>query len=311
MFRFLIKKALILFLSLFCVISGTFLIMKAIPGDPFMDERITPEALKALHAYYGLDEPLGVQYMKYLKGYATLDLGRSLVYTGRSVNQLISAGFPVSARLGLQALLFAIPAGIFLGSWAALRRSRWQDNLAMAISTVGISVPNFVMATLLQYFIALQLHLLPVARWGSFAHTILPTLALAFLPTAFIARLTRSNMVEILQQDFIRTARAKGLPPFRIAIVHGLRNALLPVISYLGPVSAQILTGSFVVERIFAIPGLGEWLIHSIYNRDYPVIMGITVFYSSLLLLFIFLADIAYSLLDPRIRAIHRRWDHG
>ena len=281
--------------------------MKAIPGDPFMDERITPEVLQSLHAYYGLDQPIWVQYLKYLKGFLTLDFGKSLIYTGRSVQQLISDGFPVSARLGLQALCLAIPTGILLGTWASMKRSKWQDNFAMVISTVGISVPNFVLATLLQYFIALKLHLLPVARWGTFAHTILPTIALAALPIAFIARLTRSNMVEVLSQDYIRTAMAKGLPMFRVAIVHGLRNALLPVISYLGPVTAQILTGSFVVERIFAIPGLGEWLIHSIYNRDYPVIMGVTIFYSSILLVSIFLADIAYSLLDPRIRAIGRR----
>ena len=311
MIRYLCKKGLILLSSLFFVITGTFFLMKAIPGDPFMDERITEEVLKILNAHYGLDQPLWVQYGKYLKGFIHLDLGKSIVYHGRSVNDLIAHGFPVSARLGLQAICLAIPTGILLGTWAALKRARWQDNLAMIISTLGISVPNFVMATFLQYFIALQWHLLPIARWGTFAHTILPTLALAALPTAFIARLTRSNMVDVLQQDFIRTAMAKGLPPFRIALVHGLRNALLPVVSYLGPVTAQIITGSFVVEKIFAIPGLGDWLIHSIHNRDYPVIMGITIFYSTLLLISIFLADIAFSLLDPRIRAIHQRDRHG
>ena len=311
MIRYLCKKILILLASLFLVITGTFFLMKAIPGDPFMDEKIPEEVLQILRGQYGLDQPIWIQYVKYLKGFLTLDLGRSLVYHGRSVNDLISHGFPVSARLGLQALCLAIPTGILLGTWAAMKRSKWQDNTAMVISTLGISVPNFVMATLLQYFLALKLHLLPVARWGSFEHTILPTLALAFLPTAFIARLTRSNMVEVLQQDFIRTAIAKGLPPFRIALFHGLRNAILPVISYLGPVTAQIITGSFVVEQIFAIPGLGDWLIHSIHNRDYPVIMGITIFYSSLLLISIFLADIAFSLLDPRIRSIQQKDDHG
>ena len=299
---YLCKKALILILSLFCVLTGTFFLMKLIPGDPFLDERISEEALKALHAYYGLDQPIGIQYIKYLKGFFTFDFGLSLIYQGRPVSELIARSFPISALLGFQALVFAIPSGILLGTWAALGRSGWQDNLAMAISTLGISVPNFVFASLLQYFIGLKLHLLPVARWGSFEHTVLPTLALAALPTAFIARLTRSNMVEVLQQDFVRTALTKGLPLFTVAIRHGLRNALLPVISYLGPVSAQILTGSFVVERIFAIPGLGDWLIHSIHNRDYPVIMGITIFYSSLLMICTFLADTAYSLLDPRVR---------
>ncbi len=276
--------------------------MKCIPGDPFLDERINEEALRALHAYYGLDQSLWVQYIKYLKGFFAFDFGLSLIYQGRPVAELISRAFPVSALLGLQALIVAVPSGILLGTWAALKRSGWQDNLAMAISTLGISVPNFVFASLLQYFVGLKLHLLPVARWGGFEYTILPTLALAALPTAFIARLTRSNMVEVLQQDFVRTALAKGLPPFTVAIRHGLRNALLPVISYLGPVSAQILTGSFVVERIFAIPGLGDWLIHSIHNRDYPVIMGVTIFYSTLLMIGTFLADVTYSILDPRIR---------
>ena len=302
MVQYLCKKALILLTSLFFVLTGTFFLMKLIPGDPFLDERITEDVLRALRAYYGLDQPLWIQYIKYVKGFLTFDFGLSLIYHGRPVAQLISQGFPVSAQLGLQALLVAVPSGILLGTWAAMKRSGWQDNAAMVISTLGISVPNFVFASLLQYFVGLKLHLLPVARWGGFEHTILPTLALAALPIAFIARLTRSNMVEVLQQDFIRTAMAKGLPLFRIAITHGLRNALLPVISYLGPVSAQILTGSFVIERIFAIPGLGDWLIHSIHNRDYPVIMGITIFYSTLLLISIFLADIAYSLLDPRIK---------
>lgn len=311
MICYLCKKASILFLSLFGVVTGTFFLMKAIPGDPFMDERITEEVLKALHAYYGLDQPVWDQYLKYIKEVFSLDLGRSIVYSGRSVQELISQGFPVSARLGLQALFVAVPVGIFLGAWAAMKRSLWQDHMAMVLSTIGISVPNFVLATLLQYAIAVKWHLLPVARWETFAHSILPTLALAALPTAFIARLTRSNMVEVLQQDYIHTALAKGLSPFRIALFHGLRNAILPVISYLGPVTAQILTGSFVVERVFAIPGLGEWIIHSIYNRDYPVIMGITIFYSSFLLVSIFLSDVVYSLIDPRIKTMHQRDRNG
>lgn len=305
MIRYLCKKVIILFASLLCMITITFFLMKAIPGDPFMDEKIPEEVLKNLHVYYGLDQPIWVQYLKYVKGFFSFDLGQSLVYANRSVHQLIKDGFPVSAMLGLQALFLAIPLGIFLGTIAAIKRLHWQDNTAMIVSTIGISIPNFVLATILQYFIALKLHLLPVARWGTFAHTILPTISLAMLPTAFIARLVRSNMVEVLEQDYIRTAFAKGLGVFRIAFVHGLRNAVLPVISYLGPVTAQILTGSFVVERIFAVPGLGEWLIRSIYTRDYPVIMGITVFYSAILLISIFFADILYSILDPRIRTIH------
>lgn len=303
MFGYLVKKALILIISLWVVITGTFFLMHAIPGDPFIGDRVIPqEVLDSLYAYYGLDQPLWVQYMKYLKDLFHGELGPSIVYQGRTVNQFISEGFPISARLGLQALFLAIPSGIFLGTIAAMKRGKWQDNFAMAISTIGVSVPNFVLSTLFQFIFCVKLHLLPVARWGGFEYTILPTLALAALPTAFIARLTRSNMVEVLSQDYIKTALAKGLPLFRVSVRHGLRNALLPVLTYLGPVTSSILTGSFMIEKIFAIPGLGTWMIHSINGRDYPMIMGLTVFFSSFLMISVFLVDILYTLLDPRIR---------
>jgi len=303
MFRYLVKKALILCISLWVVITGTFFLMHAIPGDPFIGDRVIPqEVLNSLYAYYGLDQPLWAQYLKYIKGLLHGELGPSIVYQGRSVNQFIREGLPVSAQLGLQALLVAIPSGVLLGTWAAMKRGGWQDTTAMVISTIGVSVPNFVLSSLLQFVFSVKLHLLPVARWGGLEYTILPTLALAALPTAFIARLTRSNMVEVLQQDYIKTALAKGLPLFQISIRHGLRNALLPVITYLGPVTSQILTGSFMIEKIFAIPGLGQWMIHSINGRDYPMIMGLTVFFSSFLMIAMFLVDVVYTMLDPRIR---------
>ncbi|MBU6383676.1 MAG: ABC transporter permease [Verrucomicrobia bacterium] len=303
MIRFLFKKGLILLFSLWIVATGTFFLMHAIPGDPFIGERHLPqEVLDSLYAHYGLDQPLYVQYFKYLNGLLHGDLGPSIVYEGRSVNHFIAEGFPISARLGVQALSLAIPCGILLGTFAALKRGRWQDHAAMTLSTVSVSVPSFVLATLFQYIFCLKLHLLPVARWGSFEHTILPTLALAALPTAFIARLTRSNMVEVLGQDYIQTALAKGLPLFRVALCHGLRNALLPVLTYLGPVSASILTGSFIIEKIFAIPGLGAWMIHSVSGRDYPMILGLTVFFSAVLMIIVFLVDILYTLVDPRIQ---------
>lgn len=303
MLLYLLKKGAILLLSLWCVVTGTFFLMHLIPGDPFIGEQNIPkEVLDSLYAHYGLDQPIWIQYIKYFKGLLSGDLGVSIVYQGRSVNQFIREGFPISARLGIQALFVAIPSGILLGTWAALKRGRWQDTTAMVVSTIGVSVPNFVLSSLFQYIFCVKFHLLPVARWGSFEHTILPTLALAALPTAFIARLTRSNMVEVLQQDYIRTALAKGIPLFRISITHGLRNALLPVITYLGPVATQILTGSFMIERIFAIPGLGQWMIQSIGGRDYPMIIGLTIFFSASLMISMFLVDILYSLLDPRIR---------
>ncbi len=303
MFFYLVKKALILLVSLWCVVTGTFFLMHAVPGDPFIGDRAIPqEVLNSLYAYFGLDQPLWVQYLQYLKGLLHGDLGPSIVYQGRNVNQFIKEGFPISAQLGLQALLIAIPTGILLGTWAAMKRGGWQDSMAMVISTIGVSVPNFVLSSFLQYLFSIKWHLLPVARWGSFEHTILPTLALAALPTAFIARLTRSNMVEVLQQDYIRTALAKGIPLFQISLRHGLRNALLPVITYLGPVTSHILTGSFMIEKIFAIPGLGQWMIHSINGRDYPVIMGLTIFFSSFLMIAMFLVDVLYTWLDPRIQ---------
>ncbi|HSX38390.1 MAG TPA: ABC transporter permease [Chlamydiales bacterium] len=303
MIAFFLKKTLILLSSLWCVITGTFFLMHLIPGDPFIGEyEIPEEIMKTLYAHYGLDQPLWMQYIKYLKHLFSGDLGISIVYHGLSVTQFIKEAFPVSAILGLFALSIAIPSGIFLGSIAALKQNKWQDTACILVSTIGISVPNFVLSSLLQYIFCLKLNLFPIARFESIAHVVMPTVALAALPTAFIANLTRSNMVEVFGQDYIRTAKAKGLSLFRIAIYHGLRNAILPVISYLGPVTAQIVTGSFMIERIFAIPGLGQWMIQSIHGRDYPMILGLTIFFSIFLMTANFLVDILYSLLDPRIR---------
>lgn len=300
---YIVKKALILLLSLWVVVTGTFFLMHSIPGDPFIGEQNIPkEILDSLYAYYGLNDPLYVQYGKYLKELLAGNLGTSIVYQGRSVNQFIRDGFPISAQLGLQALLIAIPCGIFLGTIAALKKNSWQDTCAMLLSTIAVSVPNFVLSSFFQFIFCMKLHLLPVARWGSFEHTILPSLALAAMPTAFIARLVRSNMVEVLQQDYIRTARSKGLPLFLISLRHGLRNAILPTLTYLGPITAQILTGSFMIERIFAIPGLGQWMIFSINARDYPMIVGLTIFFSTFLMITMFIVDLLYMFVDPRIR---------
>lgn len=192
--------------------------------------------------------------------------------------------------------------GIILGTIAAIRRSRWQDHVAMIVAVIGISVPNFIMATFLQYLFAMKLDLFPVARWGGLSHTILPALSLAALPTAFIARLTRANMVEVLEQDYVQTALSKGLSTIQVVFKHVLKNSLLPVITYIGPLSSTILTGSFIVEKIFGIPGLGGWFVTSITNRDYTVIMGVTMFYSAILMLCVFLVDLLYTLLDPRIQ---------
>ena len=303
MIRFLGKKAAILCLSLFIVTSLTFFLMHAIPGDPFVQDKAIPEEiLKALHKHYGLDKPLYVQYGKYLKGVLHFELGPSFKYEGRTVNNIIADGFPVSFYLGMEALCLAVIGGIILGSIAALNHLRWQDHLTMIIAVIGISVPSFILASFLQYLLAMKLDLLPVARWGNFSQTIMPAIALAALPMAFIARLTRSNMVEVMQQDYIQTAKSKGLNSFQIIIRHTIRNALLPVVTYLGPLAAAVFTGSFAIEKIFGIPGLGQWFVTSITNRDYTVIMGTTVFYSAILMLCVFIVDLLYCFIDPRIQ---------
>ncbi len=301
--RYLMKKGAILLASLFIVTSMTFFLMHAIPGDPFVQDKAIPEEiLKALQKHYGLDQPIIVQFGKYLKGIVTGDLGPSFKYQGRTVNQIISEGFPVSFYLGMEALLLSLAGGITLGSIAAMNHQRWKDQAAMVVAVIGISVPSFILATYLQYLFAMKLDLLPVARWGSFSQSIMPAVSLAALPMAFIARLTRANMVEVLNQDYIQTAKAKGLNGIQILFTHVMRNALLPIVTYLGPLTAGILTGSFAIEKIFGIPGLGQWFVMSITNRDYTVIMGTTLFYSTILLLCIFIVDILYYLIDPRIK---------
>lgn len=277
--------------------------MHAIPGDPFVQDKAIPEEiLDALRAHYGLDKPLLSQFFTYLQGVFEFNLGPSFKYEGRTVNDIISQGFPVSCLLGLEALVFALIGGIGLGALSALKHRTLIDYASMVIAVIGISIPSFLLATLLQYLLAMKLDLLPVARWGSFAQTLMPALSLAALPLAFIARLTRASMIEVLQQDYILTAKSKGLSSLQILCHHVLRNALLPIISYLGPLTAGMMTGSFAIEKIFGIPGLGQWFVSSIANRDYTVIMGLTLFYSALLLGCVFIVDILYCVINPRIR---------
>lgn len=303
MLKHLLKKFLVVATSLWVVVTLTFVLVHSIPGDPFTDEEAVPEEIiLSLKKYYGLDKPIWEQYIIYLNRLLHGDLGSSFKYIGRSAGEIIRDGFPISLTLGCEALFIAATLGVTLGSIAAIRRGRWQEQVAMVIAVLGISVPSFILASLFQYLFAMQLDWFPVARWGSFAHSVLPALSLAALPTAIIARLTRSSMVEVLQQDYILTAKAKGLSSFQIVVKHALRNALLPVVSYLGPLAANVMTGSFVVEKIFGIPGLGQWFVLSVANRDYSLIMALTIFYSAFLMLAVFLVDVVYSLLDPRIK---------
>jgi dipeptide transport system permease protein len=294
-------------ITLWLIITLTFFLMHAIPGSPFNEERNTSEAVqKNLEAHYHLDEPLMVQYGLYLKSLMTLDFGPSITKPSQTVNDLLSRGFPISFELGMITLVIAVISGITLGIVAALRHNGFIDYMAMTFAVLGISIPNFVMATMLIQQFAVYWEILPVATWQSWRHMILPTLALATGPMAIIARLTRSSMLEVLTQDYIRTARAKGLSPWKIVFKHALRNALLPVVTILGTLAAGILTGTFVIEQIFAIPGMGKYFVESINQRDYPVIMGTTVFYSAFLIVMLFLVDVAYGLLDPRIK-LHKK----
>jgi oligopeptide transport system permease protein len=303
MTTYIFKKFGIFLLSLLVVATLTFFLMHSIPGDPFTQEKAIPiEILNAMQKHYGLDKPLIVQYFEYIQGLCRLDLGPSFKYQGRTVNEIIQEGFPVSLCLGLEALSISLFLGILFGSLSSYKQSSWQDRSTMFVAILGLSIPSFLLATFLQYVLAMKLDLLPVARWGSFSQSILPALSLAALPTAFISRLLRTSMIEVLHQDHILTAKAKGLSSVWILYKHVLRNALLPVASYLGPLTASILTGSFAVEKIFGIPGLGQWFVLSITNRDYTVIMGTTLFYSALLMSSIFLVDILYCWIDPRIK---------
>ncbi|MBM7693059.1 dipeptide transport system permease protein [Peribacillus deserti] len=300
---YFVKRLISMLITLWLIITLTFFLMHAIPGSPFTSDKNTNEAVQNnLKSFYHLDEPLYVQYGAYLKSLLTLDLGPSIKQSSFTVNDLIGRGIPVSFELGFWTLLVAVVSGILLGVAAALRHNGIIDYLAMTFAVLGISVPSFVMATLLIQQFAVNWPILPVATWASPKHMILPILALATGPMAIIARLTRSSMIEVLAQDYIRTARAKGLSPVKIVFKHALRNALMPVVTLLGALAASILTGTFVIEKIFAIPGMGKYFVESINQRDYPVIMGTTVFYSVVLIIMLYLVDLAYGIIDPRIK---------
>lgn len=297
-------------ITLWIIVTLTFVLMNSIPGSPFTSESTTNEAIQAnLEKHYNLDKPLFVQYLMYIKSIVTLDFGPSIKQPDRTVNDLLGQGFPISAELGIFTIVFAIISGITLGIVAALRHNGVIDYLAMAFAVLGISIPNFILATLLIQKLAVDWGWFPVATWASWKHMVLPVLALATGPMAIIARLTRSTMLEVLTQDYIKMARAKGLSPWKITVKHALRNALMPVVTLLGTLLAGILTGTFVIEKIFGIPGMGRYFIEGINHRDYPVIMGTTVFYSAFLIFTLFLVDIAYGLLDPRIKVHEKEGD--
>lgn len=291
------------FLTLFVVVTLTFFMMRAIPGGPFTDEKgIPPQIMEKIMERYRMNDPLYVQYGRYLWDVARFDFGPSYRYEGMTVNELIRDSFPISLMVGGIAIFIALAIGIPAGILSALRRGKSQDKMAMILATLGITIPNYVIATVLVYVFAYKMGVVTVGFWEGLPTAILPAITLAGYPTAFISRLTRSSMLEVIQQDYIRTAYSKGLRERTVVYIHALRNAIIPVVTYLGPLAAGILTGSFVVEKIFGVPGLGTFFVTSISNRDYTTIMGVTIFYSTLLVSLNLVVDICLSFIDPRIK---------
>ncbi|MBQ7593052.1 MAG: ABC transporter permease [Synergistaceae bacterium] len=301
--KYIFRRVISSLLTLFIVITLTFFMMRAIPGGPFTDEKAIPSfVLEKMMSRYNLNDNLFVQYGRYLLNVLCLDLGPSYRYEGMTVNELIAGSFPVSFMVGGIALILALVVGIPAGIISALKRGQWQDRLAMILATLGVTVPSFVIAAALVYLFAWRWGIVTVGFWEGISTAVLPALTLAGYPAAFISRLVRSGMLEILQQDYIRTAYAKGLSERAVIYIHALKNAIIPVITYLGPLTAGILTGSFVVEQVFGVPGLGSFFVTSITNRDYTTIMGVTIFYSALLVLFNLIADLCLAVVDPRIK---------
>lgn len=302
MAKYLVKRVVLSLFTLLALVTVVFVLVHLLPGNPFSSDKLTPQILENLNKYYGLDKPLYQQYFTYLGNLLQGNLGYSLKYVNQSVNDIIFTAFPNSADLGIRALTFALSFGLVFGTIAALNRGKKIDFICIVIAIVGTSVPDFIMGALLQYFFGVRWGLLPVAQYTSVAHTILPSIALGFYTLASVSRLMRSSMLEVLGQDYISTARVKGLTRRQIVLHHCMRNAIMPVVTVLGPMIAVLLTGAFAVESIFSIPGLGKYFVESVQASDYPVIVGTTLFFGSFLVLCNLAVDIAHSLVDPRIK---------
>lgn len=301
--KYIFKRLISMFITLLFVATLTFFLMRAIPGGPFTGEKALPEAvIQALNEKYHFNDPLWMQYLDYMKGVLTFDLGPSFKRVGVNVNDLIVAGFPISARLGLFATLVIVFLGIPAGIVSALKQNKWEDYLVTILATIGVAVPSFVLGALILHVFSANLGWLPPFGIDTWKHYIGPVAALSGYSLAFVSRLTRSSLLEVMQQDYIRTARAKGLPELVVIVKHALKNALIPVVTYLGPMIASIMTGSFVIEKIFAIPGMGKYFVESVGNRDYTVLMGTTIFYAAFSITMIFIVDILYGFIDPRIK---------
>jgi oligopeptide transport system permease protein len=302
MIRILLQRLLELIPTALLIVAASFALVRLAPGSPFSSEKeIPPEVRQKLEAKYGFDKPLPEQFIRYLGNLLRGDLGLSTKYPQRTVNEIIANGFPVTLSLAAIALLWSLLVGITAGIIGAIRQNTVWDHVAMTAALVGISVPSFVLGPLLVLTVSLRLHLLPPAGWGDWQHVVLPGLTLGTIYAASIARLTRGGMLEVVRSDFIRTARAKGLSESLIVWRHMLRGGLLPVVSYLGPAVASMLTGSVVVEKIFNVPGIGPYFVDAAFNRDYFLVMGIVLLYAFFLLLMNLIVDVVYGFLDPRV----------
>jgi ABC-type dipeptide/oligopeptide/nickel transport system permease component len=300
----IVRRVLALVPVLFVISVVTFLLMHSVPGSPFQaeDKPLPPQIKANLEAFYGLDEPLVTQYLRYMGNALRGDLGPSYLDRSRTVNDIIARHLPTSALLGVLGLGVAILIGVPLGVISAVRQNSWVDHLGMLLAVGGVSVPAMTLGPLLIWAVALKADLLPVARWGTWQHAVRPAITLGLGHAAILARLTRASMLQVVHADFIRTARSKGLAERKVVAKHALRNALIPVVTVIGPLFAALVTGSMVVEEIFAIPGLGSYFVDSVSSRDYPVIMGTTLLYSLVLVIANLVVDIAYTFIDPRIR---------
>ncbi|MCM3638570.1 ABC transporter permease [Sporosarcina luteola] len=303
--KFIVVRVVNIILTLVVIATATFFLMKLLPGSPFDEEKLaglTEEARIEFYAKYGLDKPLIMQYGIYMENLVKGDLGTSFYFKGQKVESLIKDRIGPSALLGLQAVILGMSIGLVLGMIAAFRHNTAWDYFTMFIAVIGVSIPNFVFAALLQYYIGLKWGILPVAFWESYSSSVLPTIALAMMVIALIARFTRNEMLEVLQQDYILTAKSKGLSKWSVIFNHTLRNSLIPIITILGPITVSLLTGSLVIENIFGIPGIGSLFVDSIKVNDYTTIMGLTLFYSAFYILTILVVDLLYGIIDPRIR---------
>ena len=303
--RSILKRLVISIITIWLIATCSFFLLRTLPGNPFSTEQLMSQEMRdKMMAYYGLDRPLLEQYVTFMKNLLHGDFGYSLKYVGQSVNGIIASTFPVSAQLGIQAYLLSFPIGILFGIIAARQRGRAIDYSLVAFSVLGVSVPVFILASLLQYIFAIQLEFFPVAQWKSFAYTILPTVTLAIGAIAGKTRMMRTLMLEVITEDYVKTAKAKGLSTFQIIWSHQIRNAIIPMIPSMGMEIVSILMGSFVVEQIFAIPGIGAYFVSSVQSLDYTMTLGLTVFFGVFVVSANFIIDLIYGLVDPRIRVV-------